>query len=278
MQLKHQRGSHAFMGQDMSHQQRLQGFDGKSKGHRRRQMKNTNIVLNQSLSGKISALREYMTKQRAFNQNQTKKASKKFSEREEKERSDKGKRNAPHIKSPPPGGSSSHSSHTPGGSSGGGGASANDVSSGSSVTSMGSVRCYVGVEYECHRGHRTVVTFTQSVKDHKGGKPSRSRRGAKHIRFIGASFPPRDIAMQVTCRRSDCNIASQMQRIFFVTPEAPICIVMDPVVQCLKPESTFRLGRRVILQPNSFLVLHLPYVYVRKGNFIQSKDDKFLER
>ncbi|XP_010243204.1 PREDICTED: uncharacterized protein LOC104587341 [Nelumbo nucifera] len=65
---------------------------------------------------------------------------------------------------------------------------------------------------------------------------------------------------------------SQLQRIFLVTPPFPIVLATCPVVQfevsCLPPsvlnheqQSQFSLGCRVILPPESFLTLRLPFVY-----------------
>lgn len=65
---------------------------------------------------------------------------------------------------------------------------------------------------------------------------------------------------------------SQLQRIFLVTPSFPIVLSTCPVIQfeasCLPPsvpdreqKLQFSLGCRVILPPESFLVLRLPFVY-----------------
>ncbi|KAF5182158.1 Smg8 [Thalictrum thalictroides] len=68
------------------------------------------------------------------------------------------------------------------------------------------------------------------------------------------------------------NQVSQLQRIFLVTPPFPTILGTCPVVQfedsCLPPtvmdrerQSRFSLGSRVILPPDSFLSLRLPFVY-----------------
>ncbi|KAK9168580.1 hypothetical protein Syun_000720 [Stephania yunnanensis] len=65
---------------------------------------------------------------------------------------------------------------------------------------------------------------------------------------------------------------SQLQRIFLVTPLFPIVLAACPVVQfqasCLPPsvmdcerQSKFSIGCRVILPPDSFLTIRLPFVY-----------------
>ncbi|RWR92234.1 hypothetical protein CKAN_02144300 [Cinnamomum micranthum f. kanehirae] len=68
------------------------------------------------------------------------------------------------------------------------------------------------------------------------------------------------------------STVSQLQRIFLVTPPFPVVLATCPVVQfehsCLPPsvpdperQSQFSLGCRVILPPDSFLTLRLPFVY-----------------
>lgn len=65
---------------------------------------------------------------------------------------------------------------------------------------------------------------------------------------------------------------SQLQRIFLVTPHFPIILAANPVIQfeesCLPPsvpdrkkKLQFCLGCRVILPPESFLSLRLPFIY-----------------
>ncbi|KAI3450630.1 hypothetical protein Pfo_007295 [Paulownia fortunei] len=65
---------------------------------------------------------------------------------------------------------------------------------------------------------------------------------------------------------------SQLQRIFLVTPSFPILLAADPIIQfelsCLPPsvpdretKLQFSLGCPVILPPESFLSLKLPFVY-----------------
>ncbi|KAI3917169.1 hypothetical protein MKX01_003618 [Papaver californicum] len=68
------------------------------------------------------------------------------------------------------------------------------------------------------------------------------------------------------------STVSQLQRIFLVTPPFPVVLATCPTVQfeasCLpatvpdsERQSQFRIGCRVILPPESFLTLRLPFVY-----------------
>ncbi|XP_006648151.1 uncharacterized protein LOC102705408 [Oryza brachyantha] len=71
---------------------------------------------------------------------------------------------------------------------------------------------------------------------------------------------------------------SQLQRIFIVTPDFPVLLASCPVIQfepsCLpsndhEQQGLFSLGCRVVLPPESFLTMRLPFVYgveTRDGN------------
>ncbi|KAG8072976.1 hypothetical protein GUJ93_ZPchr0006g43994 [Zizania palustris] len=86
----------------------------------------------------------------------------------------------------------------------------------------------------------------------------------------------------------DAKIAatvSQLQRIFIVTPDFPVLLACCPVVQfeasCLptntsdhEKQTLFSLGCRVVLPPESFLTMRLPFVYgvvTRDGNTVPLK-------
>lgn len=68
------------------------------------------------------------------------------------------------------------------------------------------------------------------------------------------------------------GVVSQLQRIFIVTPDFPVLLASCPLVQfegsCLPSnvsdhdrEGSFSIGCRVILPPESFLTMRLPFVY-----------------
>ncbi|XP_020112930.1 uncharacterized protein LOC109727284 [Ananas comosus] len=83
----------------------------------------------------------------------------------------------------------------------------------------------------------------------------------------------RSSAKQENKNAKFASTISQLQRIFLVTPEFPVVLATCPVVQfedsCLppsisdhnKPQSRFSIGCHVILPPESFLTLRLPFVY-----------------
>jgi len=50
-----------------------------------------------------------------------------------------------------------------------------------------------------------------------------------------------------------------MQRVFLTTPDAPVYISMEPTIKCFKPETLYKMGRK-LLPSNSFFVIRFPYV------------------
>lgn len=86
---------------------------------------------------------------------------------------------------------------------------------------------------------------------------------------------PHCMELKNTNDQTDVRFAgtiSQLQRIFLVTPHFPVILAANPVIQfeesCLPPsvpdrkkKLQFSLGCRVILPPESFLSLRLPFVY-----------------
>ncbi|KAJ4725008.1 Smg8/Smg9 [Melia azedarach] len=126
-----------------------------------------------------------------------------------------------------------------------------------------------------------VVPWPNHVKDLEGGLQSISL-GDNGCAF---SMLNRNLPVYLNCPH--CRVTknkkdppkikfagtiSQLQRIFLVTPPFPIVLATCPVVQfeasCLPPlvpsreqKLQFSLGCRVILPPESFLALRLPFVY-----------------
>nr|XP_016496083.1 PREDICTED: uncharacterized protein LOC107815081 isoform X1 [Nicotiana tabacum] len=86
---------------------------------------------------------------------------------------------------------------------------------------------------------------------------------------------PHCMELKIKNDQADVRFAgtiSQLQRIFLVTPHFPVILAANPVIQfeesCLPPSMPdrkkklqFCLGCRVILPPESFLSLRLPFVY-----------------
>ncbi|XP_044481775.1 uncharacterized protein LOC123208369 isoform X3 [Mangifera indica] len=134
---------------------------------------------------------------------------------------------------------------------------------------------------EHYQGTSGIVTLPNYVKDHEASLQSISiGDGGCAFSLLNRNLP---VYMncphcRVTKNKKDlpkikfASTISQLQRIFLVTPPFPTVLATCPIIQfetsCLPPsvqdcEQTlqFSLGCQVILPPESFLVLRLPFVY-----------------
>jgi len=130
------------------------------------------------------------------------------------------------------------------------------------------LRCYVGLEFECFRGHRFILGYRHLLHlagmnscptGHNGGVP----RGVK---ICWREFPPCDVPLALQCScgesKSGSSVVSQLQRLVIRTPPAPLSICANPKIQCHRPEERFELPTRggVILPPDSLVLFRLPYI------------------
>ncbi|XP_052821205.1 nonsense-mediated mRNA decay factor SMG8-like isoform X2 [Mya arenaria] len=120
------------------------------------------------------------------------------------------------------------------------------------------LRVFVGEEYECPRGHRFCcsgpekiikVSSTSSVKDNAN-------------KLINMDMP-----LYCPCLhcRSSKGYMAQLMRIYIVTPDGPLQVSVNPLVQpAPHPCPTFHpgVGGEVDLTPGSIWVLRLPSVYM----------------
>ncbi|KAL6506419.1 hypothetical protein OROGR_024600 [Orobanche gracilis] len=130
-----------------------------------------------------------------------------------------------------------------------------------------------------YQNERTKITDSVKYLD-SDHKPSIIDDGGCALSLLNRSLP---IYMDCPhCRDSTNNndasnlkfasTISQLQRIFLVTPPFPILLAADPIIQfelsCLPPsipdrekKLQFSFGCPVILPPDSFLSLRLPFIY-----------------
>ncbi|GFY54422.1 protein smg8 [Trichonephila inaurata madagascariensis] len=118
------------------------------------------------------------------------------------------------------------------------------------------VKIFIGVEYECYRGHRFMcsapdrvlrVTSTGHVKDNAS-------------KITGSDMP---LYFPCPCRSSKPQIA-QLMRIHVVTPKAPVHITLHPKVQpAPEPCPIFfpTISEPLKLSQSAYWVLRLPFVY-----------------
>lgn len=118
------------------------------------------------------------------------------------------------------------------------------------------VKIFIGVEYECCRGHRFMcsgpdrvlrVTSSGHVKDNA-------------LKVTGSDMP---LYFPCPCRSSKPQIA-QLMRIHVVTPKAPVHVTLNPKVQpSPDPCPIFfpTLNEPLKLSQSAYWVLRLPFVY-----------------
>uniref|UniRef100_A0A224YEU9 Nonsense-mediated mRNA decay factor SMG8 n=1 Tax=Rhipicephalus zambeziensis TaxID=60191 RepID=A0A224YEU9_9ACAR len=117
------------------------------------------------------------------------------------------------------------------------------------------VKVFIGVEYECHHGHRFMcsspermlrTTSTGLVKD--------------NANKIANSHMP--LYFPCLCRSAKPQVA-QLMRLHIVTPKAPVHVTLNPRVQPGPSAPVFFPGNKepVKLSQSAYWVLRLPFVY-----------------
>ncbi|KAG5668047.1 hypothetical protein PVAND_016004 [Polypedilum vanderplanki] len=111
------------------------------------------------------------------------------------------------------------------------------------------LKIFVGMEYECGRGHRFMMDTNQTVL--RGSKSCASK-------IVFSNMP---IYFPCPCRQ---NSVAQLLRVHLVTPKAPVNITLDPKVKIRREtEMIFVTGwnEPVKLSQSAYWILRLPYVY-----------------
>eukprot|EP01083_Nonionella_stella_P019634 54534_1 len=162
--------------------------------------------------------------------------------------------------------------------------------------------CFVGLEFECYRGHRGILDLHEisslsfqhphsmqkqsnpyeyqskfeddESKDSKEQKQKNMKQN--QLRFVATEFPIQNVPLRVPCKQcwniqksmkgKNINIINaQLQRAFIVTPPPPISITAQPVIISAFSDAIFEFDTPVVLPPSSFLVLRFPYIYFHDG-------------
>ena len=117
------------------------------------------------------------------------------------------------------------------------------------------VKIFLGMEYECPRGHRFMTEGPDKPMKHTG---STSLRGS------AAKILNNDMPLYMECpRRNGCHLVAQLMRIHVVTPKAPLHVTIYPQVQPCTDGPIFYPGwsEPIKLPFNSCWVLRLPFIY-----------------
>ncbi|XP_071840984.1 nonsense-mediated mRNA decay factor SMG8-like isoform X2 [Apostichopus japonicus] len=137
-------------------------------------------------------------------------------------------------------------------------------------TQRDSFRAYIGLEYECPRGHRFIHQGPEKISKPQGGTGGPKEGGNKLVTS--------DMLLHVPCTcRTTKPPLGQLIRAFIVTPEAPLYVQLNPRVRPgAHPCPVFypECGEdSITLTKNSFWVLRFPYVYVTEAEPIYPPTD-----
>ncbi|XP_025415262.1 protein SMG8 [Sipha flava] len=130
-----------------------------------------------------------------------------------------------------------------------------------------SVKIFIGVEYECPRGHRfmcsapdkILTTANNGIVKENGNKVSNS-----------------DMPLYFPCPCSSASMMAQLMRIHVVTPKAPVHVTLNPMVQPDEnggPIFVTGFDTPIELTQSTYWILRLPYVYAGdRGPYLPPKD------
>ncbi|XP_071555169.1 nonsense-mediated mRNA decay factor SMG8 [Temnothorax nylanderi] len=132
------------------------------------------------------------------------------------------------------------------------------------------VKIFVGVEYECPRGHRFMASAPDKVLKATGSGIVKD--SGNKVTSSTADMP---LYFPCPCRHTKPLIA-QLMRIHVVTPKAPVHVTLNPRVQPGPPPCPiFVTGceEPIKLSQSTYWVLRLPYVYMgEKGPYLPPKE------
>ncbi|XP_001844514.2 protein SMG8 [Culex quinquefasciatus] len=119
------------------------------------------------------------------------------------------------------------------------------------------LKIFLGVEYECLRGHRFIMSGPDTVL--RGGSGSIVRDSGSKVVF-------NDMPIYFPCPCRSSNIA-QLMRVHVVTPKAPVNVIVEPKVRILQGTTqnclTFTTGltEPIKLSQSAYWILRLPFIY-----------------
>nr|CAD7262909.1 unnamed protein product [Timema shepardi] len=130
------------------------------------------------------------------------------------------------------------------------------------------VKIFIGVEYECPRGHRFMCSAPDKVL---------KTTGSGLVKDNGNKVTGSDMPLYFPCPcRNAKPLVAQLMRIHVVTPKAPIHVTLNPKVQpAPAPCPVFITGfeQPIRLSQSAYWVLRLPYVYVGDhGPYVTPKE------
>ncbi|XP_026284537.1 nonsense-mediated mRNA decay factor SMG8 isoform X3 [Frankliniella occidentalis] len=130
------------------------------------------------------------------------------------------------------------------------------------------VKIFVGVEYECPRGHRFMCSAPDKVL---------KTSGSGLVKDNGNKITGNDMPLYFPCPcKNSKPLIAQLMRVHVVTPKAPVHVTLNPKVQpAPSPCPIFGPGceKPIRLSQSAYWILRLPYVYVGdQGPYISPKE------
>jgi protein SMG8 len=125
------------------------------------------------------------------------------------------------------------------------------------------LKIFVGVEYECGRGHRFFMSSNNTVLRGSAGGSRSNGCGSKVV------FSDMPLYFPCPCK----NAVAQLIRVHIVTPKAPVNINLDPKIRIRREtEMIFTAGwnEAAKLSQSAYWVLRLPYIYQGENEPIPS--------
>nr|SVE75015.1 EOG090X02WG [Daphnia dolichocephala] len=121
------------------------------------------------------------------------------------------------------------------------------------------VKIFIGVEYECPRGHRFMSSSPGRVL---------KATGAGLVKDSAQLITQNDVPLYLPCpcpyNRGGKALIAQLMRLHVVTPKAAVNVTIDPKVRPAPPpcpEFITGFAEPIQLSPSSYWVLRFPYVY-----------------
>ncbi|CAH1394264.1 unnamed protein product [Nezara viridula] len=122
-----------------------------------------------------------------------------------------------------------------------------------------SVKIFIGIEYECIRGHRFMSSAPGVVL---------KASGAGVIKEDACKITEGNMPLFLPC---PCGkVIAQLMRVHIVTPKAPVFVTIDPKVRPAPlPCPTFTTGEQkpIALTQSAYWILRLPYVYASERKY-----------
>ncbi|KAL0280635.1 UNVERIFIED_CONTAM: hypothetical protein PYX00_001865 [Menopon gallinae] len=118
------------------------------------------------------------------------------------------------------------------------------------------VKIFIGVEYECPRGHRFMAAGPDKIL---------KTSSCGQVKDTGQKVTSTDMPLYFPCVcRSNQPLVAQLMRIHMVTPKAPVRVTLNPKVQPAPNAPIFIASTEqpIALTQSAYWVLRLPYVYM----------------